>query len=309
MVNVLVTGAGGFIGRFLVERLVEKGYTVLATDLASPPPFREHPRIVYRVADVTDPFTMNKLMAQYKPEAIIHLAALLADACETNPVKAFKVNIEATQNLIELAIAHGIQKFIFTSSEAVYHPDTPEPVKEEDAGKPVSYYGVTKYAGELIGLWYANKGLIDFRALRPTVVFGPGRFKGPSAQYSSIIIENALKGEKVVIRDPDQRVNYMYVRDTAEAFIALLEAPKAPSRVYNAVGFVATVKEFVDMVKKFIPSLQVEVSPGPVVRYPAVVDYSKIKNEIGWTPKYVYEKAIEDYIETVKKGSTIFSIY
>ena len=308
MTNVVVTGGGGFIGRFVVEKLVEKGYSVVSLDI-SPSPFKPHPRIQHHVVDITNTHALNKIFAKYKPEAIIHLAALLADACERDPVRATRVNIDATQDLIELSITHGVSRFVFISSASVYHPDSPEPVKEEYAGKPVSYYGVTKYTGELIGLWYARQGLIDFRVLRPTVVFGPGRFRGPSAEYSSLIIENALRGEKVVVKNPEDMVNYIYVRDVAEALILLLEAEKAPSRVYNAGGFACKVIEFVDLVKKYIPTLKYEISPQPTVRYPAVVDDSRARSELGWSPKYLYERAIEDYLETVRKGSPYFEIY
>jgi nucleoside-diphosphate-sugar epimerase len=305
--SVLVTGGGGFIGRFLVEGLIDKGYSVVSIDRGLSP-FRDHPKLTYYVADVSDVIAINKIFARHKPVAVIHLAALLADACEIDPVLAMRVNIDSTQYLLELSITHGVEKFIFMSSAAVYHPDTPEPVREEDAGKPVSYYGVTKYTGELIGLWYARKGLIDFRALRPTVVFGPGRFRGPSAEYSSLILEKGLRGEKIIVRNPEDRVNYLYVRDTVNALIALLEAEKAPSRVYNAGGFVSKVIDFVELVKKYIPTLDYEVQPAPAVRYPAIVDDSRARRELGWSPKYVYDKAIEDYIETYRKGSALFRL-
>lgn len=305
--SILVTGGGGFIGRFLVERLIERDYSVVSVD-KNPSPFKEHPRIFYYIADVTDIITMNKIFVKHKPVAVMHLAAALADMCENDPILATRVNIDATQSLIELSITHGIEKFIFMSSAAVYHPDTPEPVREEDAGKPVSYYGVTKYTGELIGLWYARKGLIDFRVLRPTVVFGPGRFRGPSAEYSSLVLERGLRGEKVVVRNPEDMVNYIYVRDAVEALVALLESEKASSRVYNAGGFVNKVIEFVMLVKRYIPTLEYEIRPAPSVRYPAIVDDSRAKSELGWKPKYLYDKAIEDYIETYRKGSNLFRL-
>ncbi|MEM1638560.1 MAG: NAD(P)-dependent oxidoreductase [Desulfurococcaceae archaeon] len=305
--KILVTGGGGFIGRFLVGKLVEKGYNVTVVD-RGPLPFKEHPRITYYIADVSDIVSMNKIIMKHKPVAIMHLAALLADACENDPVLATRVNIDATQYLLELSITHGVEKFIYMSSASVYHPDTPEPVREEDAGKPVSYYGVTKYAGELIGLWYARKGLIDFRALRPTVVFGPGRFRGPSAEYSSLILEKGLRGEKIIVKNPEDKVNYIYVRDTVDALVSLLEAEKAPSRIYNAGGFVSKVIEFVELVRKYIPSLNYEVQPAPAVRYPAVIDDSRARRELGWSPKYIYDRAIEDYIETYKKGCDLFRL-
>ncbi|MEM0014945.1 MAG: NAD(P)-dependent oxidoreductase [Zestosphaera sp.] len=306
----LITGAGGFIGRFLVEKIVlELGEPVVALDRIPVSPFKNHPKIKYLTGDVSDVITVSKVMCKYRPRVIYHLAALLADACEADPITALRVNIDATQYLIDLGAAHGVEKFIFMSSEGVYHPDTPEPVKEEQAGNPPIYYGVAKYVGELIGLWYSRKGYIDFRALRPTVVFGPGRFRGPSAEYSSIIIESALRGETAIIKNPDDRVNYIYVRDTVNALIKLGEAEKAPSRVYNAGGFVSKVIDFAEMVRKYIPSLKYEVRPQPTVRYPAVVDITRAMNELGWRPEYLHEKAIEDYIETARKGSELFNIY
>ena len=252
---------------------------------------------------------MNSILAKHRPDAVVHLAALLADACEQDPISATKVNIVATQDLIELSIIHGVRRFIFMSSASVYHPQTPEPVREEDAGKPVSYYGVTKYTGELVGLWYWSKGLIDFRALRPTVVFGPGRFRGPSAEYSSLLVEAALRGEKAIIKNPEDRVNYIYVRDVSSALIALVEAEGVSYRAYNAAGFVCGVKEFAELIRKYVPSFQYEIKLAEAVRYAAVIDDSRLRQEFGWRPLYTYEKAIEDYIETSRRGEELFRIY
>jgi nucleoside-diphosphate-sugar epimerase len=274
-----------------------------------PSPFVEHPRIVYYVADITNVHQMNAILAKHRPDAVVHLAALLADTCEQDPVSATRVNIVATQDLIELSITHGVRRFVFMSSASVYHPQTPEPVREEDAGRPVSYYGVTKYSGELIGLWYWSKGLIDFRILRPTVVFGPGRFRGPSAEYSSLLVEAALRGERAVIKNPEDRVNYIYVRDVSSALVALVEAEKVSYRAYNAAGFVCRVLEFAELIRKFIPSFQYEIRPAEAVRYAAVIDDSRLRREFGWRPVYTYEKAIEDYVETARRGEELFRIY
>lgn len=302
-----MTGASGFIGKFLVEELIERGYTVIAISRGSSP-FRDHPRLKYYQADITDYGVVNKVLIEYRPEAVIHLAALLADVCEADPDACFKINLEATYNLIKYSVSAKVRKFIFTSSSAVYNPNVPEPVKEEYAGTATLLYGVIKYACELIGLWYDRKGLIDFRALRPTVVFGPGRFRGPSAEYSSHIIEKALKDELVVVKSPDMKANYVYIRDVVNAYISLLEAEKVQSKVYNIGGFTCRVIDFVNMVKKYIPSLKYEISPIPAVRYPAEVDISRAKIELGWTPKYLYDRAIEDYIKTVRCGSRLFKL-
>jgi len=306
--DVIVTGAGGFIGKFLVEGLIERGgYRVIALG-RGPSPFSDHSGITYYQVDITHTLALNRIFNKHRPQAVFHLAALLADTCEEDPVMATNVNIVATQALLELSTHYGVDRFIYMSSISVYPPDAPEPVREEYAGRPRYFYGITKYAGELIGLWYAEKGYIDFRALRPTVVFGPGRYKGPSAEYSSRIIEGALKGETIVIRDPEAPVNYIYVRDVVEALIRLLEVEKASSRVYNAGGFVSKILDFALLVKKYIPNLRYEIRPSPIFRYPAVIDMTRARSELGWTPKYLYERAIEDYLETYKRGSKIFKI-
>lgn len=118
-----------------------------------------------------------------------------------------------------------------------------------------------------------------------------------------------MRGEKIVVKNLDMKVNYVYVKDVAEAVVLLLEAPKAPSRIYNVGGFVCSIGEFIDIVRKYIPSIQVEIVPGQYVRFPAVVDTSRIRNELGWKPVYLYEKAVEDYIELIKKGNPLFDIY
>lgn len=302
-----MTGASGFIGRFLVEELIERGYTVIAVG-RTPSPFRDHPRLRYHQADLIEHNVISRLLTENKPEAVIHLAALLADACEIDPNTCFELNLVATYNLIRYSVLTKVRKFLFSSSSAVYNPDVLEPVKEEYAGTPTLFYGIMKYSCELIGLWYDRKGLIDFRVLRPTVVFGPGRIRGPSAEYSSYIIDKALKGELVVVKSPEMKVNYVYVRDVVNAYIALLETENANSKIYNVGGFMCKVIDFVNMVKKYIPTLRYEISPIPAVKYPANVDISKAKTELGWSPRYLYDKAIEDYIETVKHGSKLFKL-
>jgi len=303
----LVTGAGGFIGKFLVTDLIRRGDQVIAVG-RSPSPFRQHPALNYVRADVSDFLEMNDVFLEYKPEIVFHLASLIADECEADPSAALSVNVKGTQGLMHLASAHGVKRFVFMSSQSVYDPDAREPVSEEQAGHPLLLYGITKYYGEMIGLWYARKGLLDFRALRPSVVFGPTRYKGPSAEFSSLIIERALRGEKVVVKNPDDRVNYLYVRDAVEAAVKLAFAERAPSRVYNAGGFTTTVMGFIQEVKRFVPSLEYEITRSETVRYPSVIDNSRAQTELGWSPRYGLKESIGDYIATLKKGEELFSV-
>ncbi len=303
----LVTGAGGFIGKFLTQQIALGGDEVVALG-RSASPFKEHPRLTYVQADVSDGEAMAKLFSDFKFDVVVHLAAMIADECEADPSSALRVNVDATQNLMELSVKQGVGKFVFMSSQSVYDPDTPEPVREEQAGHPVLLYGITKYYGEMVGLWYQRKRGLDFRALRPSVVFGPTRYKGPSAEFSSKVIEKAIRGGKLIVKNPNDRVNYLYVRDVVDAVIRLAKADNAPARVYNAGGFATTVLDFVKAVKERYPSLDYEVQPEPTVRYPVVIDNGRIERELGWKPKYDLSKSVEDYAATLQRGEPLFSV-
>ncbi|BBD73264.1 UDP-glucose 4-epimerase-like protein [Sulfodiicoccus acidiphilus] len=300
----LVTGASGFMGKFLVERLANAG-EVIATGRSSSP-FKRG--VKYVKLDVSDREEVDRVFSEYRPDVVFHMAALMADACESNPTEAFRVNVRGTENLLEASSKYGAKRFVFASSISVYGLDVPRPVREEHAGKPSLLYGVTKYYGEMVGLWYDRKGLLEFRAVRPSVVFGPGRVRGPSSQYSSAIVDAALRGEKVVIRNPDDRVNYIYVRDAVEVTARLGEIASAPSKVYNAGGFSCTVMEFVEAVREIVPGTQYVISPSPSVKYVTEIDNTLAERELGWRPRFDLRKSIEDYVNTVKRGSDVFTL-
>jgi len=302
----LVTGANGFMGKYLVERLLQDGKSVLATG-RSESPFFNVPNLTYVHMDVSKVDEVNEVFRKYKPEVVFHLAAVIADVCESDPDQAFRVNVRGTENLLQASQRQG-SRFVFISSISVYSNDEPQPVREEQGGKPCLLYGITKYYGELVGLWYWRRMGLDFRAVRPGVIFGAGRTRGPSSRYSSAIIDAAIRGEEYVITNPESRVNYIYVRDAVEVTSRLGEVKETPSRVYNAGGFSTTVKEFAEVVRELFPSFVYRVSPSPTVSYVSEVDNSRAEKELDWRPKFDLRGSIKDYARTAKEGSKIFRL-
>src|SRR5512147_2185911 len=117
--NILLTGAGGQIGSDLVTALVAAGHRVVATDL------RPTPRgdgATWRGLDVTDAAAVSAMIAAEKPDTVYHLAAILSASGERDPVLAYHVNQTGTWNLLEACRQHGVDRFMFTSSIAVYGP-------------------------------------------------------------------------------------------------------------------------------------------------------------------------------------------
>src|SRR4051812_26354771 len=130
---ILVTGAAGYIGRFLVNELIAQGQEVVAVDLNEPPkglPPVLPTGVALQRGDVTDKAAMVALVQQQPLTAVIHLAGLVTMACEQNPDAAMRVNLGGTHNLLEAARLAGVPTFVFASTISVYGPNVEQPMVE-----------------------------------------------------------------------------------------------------------------------------------------------------------------------------------
>ena len=224
--RVLVTGGAGFIGSHLVPALLERGYAVTVFDLAAEPAtlaaFRE--RIDYVRGDLASAADLYRAMMTCRPEGVFHLGAILAGPCEENPVRGFQVNFGSTQALLDACVAQRARKFFMVSSISVFGRDVPEPVADHAVKNPETVYGQTKLASEHLLQWYARKHGLDTRALRFTWVFGPGRTTGITALYSSLILDAIARGEPVSIPNPEERGDWLYVKDAVKAILKVWDA-------------------------------------------------------------------------------------
>ena len=305
-VKILVTGSAGFIGKHLVMRLAsgdEASNLIIGLDLApKPPEFEKLENLVYVSADIRDEYSVISTVQKYKPDIIFHLAAAMGDKCEEEPDTCLAVNVVGLNNILKAASTVKAKRVVFSSSISVYNPQVPEPVKEEMAGTPIILYGMTKYFGELLGLWYANRFGIEFVALRLSVVFGPGRTTGLSARYSSKMIEDAFRHGRVEVINPDDRVNYLFVSDAVEALVKAATVPELTSKIYNISGFEYPITEFVEILRERFPQLEVKVSPEFKSPWPAKFDTSRAKKELGWKPTMDLRAAVKTYIRCLELG-------
>ena len=211
---------------YLVPALVARGYDVTVFDLAAEPstlaPCRD--RIGYIRGDLGAPADLYRAMMHCRPEGVFHLGAILAGPCEENPVRGFAVNFGSTQALLDASVAQKVRKFFMVSSIAVFGRDAPQPVPDDAVKNPETIYGQTKLASEHLLAWYAAKRGLDTSALRFTWVFGPGRTTGITAMYSSLILDAIARGEPITIPNPDERGDWLYVKDAVKAILALWDA-------------------------------------------------------------------------------------
>lgn len=303
MMRALVTGAAGFIGSNLIPNLLEKGFEVVAFDLASEAPALKNvsDKITYIRGNLGSTTDLYRVMAAEKITDIFHLGALLAGPCEENPINGFQVNFESAHVLLDAAAALNINRFVMLSSIAVFGRDAPEPVRDDAVKNPETIYGQTKLACEHLLLWYARQRGVDARALRLTWVFGPGRTTGITALYSSLILDAFALGRPMEIPNPEERGDWLYIKDAVAAIWALWEAEKLSQRIYNIAGGVHAIRDVVEIARKIKPAAPVTLVGGSksLSPYPVAYDDGPARRDLGWAPAYTIESAVREHIRIV----------
>jgi UDP-glucose 4-epimerase len=304
--RILVTGGAGFIGSYLVPRLVQNGDEVIVFDLAPAPTALAGviDRITYVRGDLSSPADLYRVMLTHRPEGVMHLGAILGGPCEDNPVYGFQVNFLSAQTLLDASLALKVKRFFQVSSISVFGLDVTEPVGDDAVKNPETIYGQTKLASEHLMLWYASKHGLDTRSLRFAWVFGPGRTRGLTAVYSSFILDAIARGEPLSVPNPDERGDWLYVKDAVKAILLLWNTPSVPQRIYNITGGVHSIREVVEIAKRLRPDARVSLQAcgKNLSPYPASYDDSNARREIGWRPDYTIEAAVKEHIEVVSGG-------
>jgi UDP-glucose 4-epimerase len=317
-VRVIVTGALGVNGVWTVHSLLDRGATVLATDLRED--FSLAPDLVDAVAfaplDVADPDAVDAAVARFRPDAIVHLAALMPAQCQADPHAGFTVNVMATAHLLRAARAHDVARFVLTSSKGAYgaveahhgYPDY-EPLCEQARVAPVTVYDHAKLASEGLGNNYAATGGPEFVALRFANIYGPGKLArhGPMSLVSGLI-ENAFAGRPTRIeRGGDERDDQLYVRDVGDAIaLAALAPGPLAHQLYNVgTGRGPTLAEVAAAVRAHLPGADIAVGPGldPMglgLAYYSIFDCARAARELGFTARYDLDAGIADYLQRLE---------
>lgn len=307
--KVLVTGGAGFIGSWTAEALVRAGHEVIVLDDLSTGDLRNLSSVAESVrflkGDVTDARTVAELIREERPEAIIHLAAIVSvDEVAEDPVRGFEVNVQGTLNLLEAARRYGVRELIYASSAAVYGDPVGLPVREDHPTRPKNVYGATKLAGEaLVSAYMGNYG-VPTAVLRYFNVYGPRMRAGP---YSGVIrkfIEAVLAGEPITIfGDGEQTRDFVYVEDVALANLAALES--GARGVYNiGSGRPTKVRDLAALVMKVlgreVPVRHAPPRPGDIRH--SYADISRAVEEMGWSPRTGLEEGLRKTAEYIGRS-------
>lgn len=243
--TALVTGASGFLGAAVMNRLAASGAAVLGVDCRKPrgpvPPGAHFAQV-----DLLKPHELKRALQDALPGldgcTVFHLAALThVGTCRQNPGQAFAVNVTGTLNVLEACRALGIQRVVFPSTALVYRRQGDQQLDEDCPVGAASIYGATKLAAESILAGYAADYGFSCSVARIGNVYGPG---GHEDSVAAILIRQARLGGPLSIRDASPIRDFIHRDDVCGGLLALASRQDAGFRVLNlASGIGTSIKE------------------------------------------------------------------
>ncbi len=308
--RVTVTGGAGFIGSNLVEKLLESGAEVTVLDnfstgkMKNLQPFTggRHFRLI--VGDVRNMEDCRRAVSGC--DYVLHEAALgSVSRSVKDPMTSAAVNILGYVNMLYAAQEAGVKRFIYAASSAVYGDSRTLPKAEDQIGKPLSPYAVTKYADEIYAGNFHDLYGIDTVGLRYFNVFG--RRQGPFGEYAAVIpkfVMKLMRHERPVINgDGGNSRDFTYIDNAVQANILALSVEKAEAlnQVYNiACGARTTLNELFAYLKADLSGYDAEIAgitplygpprPGDIPHSLACID--KARKLLGYKPEFSVEAGL-----------------
>ncbi len=305
--RILLTGGAGFIGSHLVHALLQQGDEVIVFDCVPQPVLLDAVRskITYIRGDASSEADLYRAVVNSRAQGIMHLGALMAGACEEDPLKALQVNFRSTQVLLDGALVAGISKFFYMSSISIFDPRAQEPVGEDAQRAPSNIYGLSKLASEQLACWYADNRQIDVRGIRPTWVWGPNRTNGLTALYTNGLINSFFSGQAVHVDNPEERGDWVYIHDTIKAIMLVWNESRVRQRFYTVCGGVHSLREVAHIVHGHFPDVELTFNESGKQSspYATVFDDSPIRQDLGYKPAYSIDMAVADYISAVQDST------
>jgi len=308
--TVLITGAAGFIGSHLAEKLLRDGHRVLGIDNFDP--FydtaikRQNAEILASYqgfslleADIRDRAAVNSLMAQH-PNVVVHLAAKAGVRPSIEqPLEYVDVNLMGTTQLLDSMKEHGIKRMLFASSSSVYGNQVKVPFSEsDDVGFPISPYAATKRSGELLCHAYHHLYAMDIACMRFFTVYGPRQRPDLAIRKFTDL---AIRNQPIpLFGDGSSRRDYTFVDDITDGIRALLEKHLSGYGIFNlGCGSPVTLLEMVEAIEKALGrKIQIEwlpKQPGDVDQTHA--DVQKAFEAFGYEPKTDLETGVKRFVE------------
>jgi nucleoside-diphosphate-sugar epimerase len=304
--TVYVTGGAGYVGSVLVPLLLDAGYKVRVLDLFL---YGEHvfdavkdnPRLELFKGDMRDEALLRKSIPG--SDAVIHLACISNDpSFELDPALGRSINYEAFIPLVDISKASGVKRFIYASSSSVYGIKDEPNVTEDLPLDPLTDYSKFKAMCEEELEKRRSPGFTTF-TLRPATVCG----YSPRLRLDlsvNILTNHAINKGKITVFGGSQLRPNFHVRDCAELYVKLLSYPseKIDGKVFNAGYQNLSINEIAELVRSVIGK-NVEIVSTPTDDNRSYhISSERIKNELGFEPRYSIEDAVKDLKAAFESG-------
>ena len=309
--RVLVTGASGYVGKYLLDQLVKHKYEVKALTRQSSLKIKD---VEIIRGDIIKPESFNSALDGV--DAVFHNAAYVKDWGKKS--EFYKNNIEGTKNIAEACNEKGVEKIIYTSSAGVYgFPNIKDEITENFPKNPLNAYQMSKLEGENILKQYTN---IENSNIRPPLILGGDGHTG------KVIMEKIEQGKMTYVGSGNQYISLVHPNDVSQCLRLALEND-GKSNIFNVVSFVCTIKELFDEIahqlgvespKKHISYTlaycvaffkEIFVTKDPSLTRFRVkslgttrkISCERAKKELGYKAKYDLQSTVEDMVSWYKQ--------
>ena len=319
---IIVTGATGFVGRYLVDQLVEDGVEVLATSRSeSREAYYKKVGIPFMRVDITREEDFDNLPRE-NVDAVVHLAALLSiDVEKWKPADYLMTNALGTYNVLEYCRKIGSKKMIYAmthsdvnrSKELIINENTP---REFGSTRDVAGHGHTLpyIVGKIAGINFIE-GFIKEGAIQQGIIFrfpGIRGYGSRDSHYDTVFhrfIQKAIRSEPIEIWGEHKTVrDLVYIKDVVAAIIGALKSERANGLYNIGSGKGMTIE---DEARAIIKVFSPPDNPSKIIYQPDIeevrkrsyiFDISKAKRDFDYSPKYSYEEALRDYKKEMEKN-------
>jgi UDP-glucose 4-epimerase len=307
MSRILVTGGAGFIGSHLGDALLARGDDVIVLDDLTTGSRENIPEgATFVEGSVTDMDLLRRVLTE-DVDAVLHVAGQASiSRSYANPEHDLQVNVAGTLNVIEASVAAGVGRLVYAGSMTSYGQPLELPTPESHACVPVSNYGVTKYAAERYVQVAGARDDVDLAVttLRMFNVYGERQsLTNPYQGVLAIFLGAILRGEPVTIHgDGKQTRDFVYIADVVDAWLRVLDEPRAAGAVFNVGSgretsvndLLAAVLAAAEVIPEALSVQRGPTQPGDQRR--ACADVAALEAATGWRARTTLQDGIDSTV-------------
>ena len=300
--RILVTGAAGFVGKYLLQELISHSHQPIAVDLKAD---AEQQAITWHECDILNSEKLNKIVTEVKPDACIHLAGIAyVPLADTHPEIMLSINILGTLNILNALskTCPSCRTLVISTGHVYGTPSADKIVTEDTPLHPVSLYAITKTAADTAALGFTENDRLPVMTARPNNHSGPGQspnFVIPGFISQAKAIAAGQSKSLLSVGNLESVRDFTDVRDVVRAYRLLIEKGH-PGHAYNIASCdtvsIGEVLSEICNLTNINPTIKVDPAKYRPKDHSPVLDTSKLKKHTGWQPKYTRIQTLTDMI-------------